>query len=276
MDLNQSNSTIISNNIFQSNTLQSQLDTFLLNTGAHIGRDFLDTSPLQYINLFCRYSALTIFKLSKLVASMRQILMVLVLLLSKNGVLLINDNNPVLHFFSSPWLAYANQPFIFTRWTPGTFTNYRELLKILHRVAPRFDKKQSQQKKKLNLRRYYRSLYSSVHRSSYYFLRQSFELPNIIFSLSIQRTGIMLLEASKLGLPVIAIGDSNIPVLSIVTYFIGANDVSIYALYLYLTLIAQSAGVARLTQGLLYQSCLSNYWFKHFLLQYPIALKIRK
>jgi small subunit ribosomal protein S2 len=134
----------------------------------------------------------------------------------------------------------AGMPYVNRRWLGGMLTNYqtvRQSIKRLDAIEEMMDQGKLEGLKKkevLNLTREKEKLEKSIGG-----IRKMGGLPDALFVIDVDHERIAIQEANKLGLPVIAIVDSNSNPDG-VDYIIPGNDDSMRAIKLYTTSIADA------------------------------------
>lgn len=136
----------------------------------------------------------------------------------------------------------CNSPYVVERWLGGTLTNFQTIRKSIRRMEDlakmEEDGTLDQLKKKERLmkareRDKLQTVLSGIQNLS--------RLPGAIFIVDINREHIAVKEAQKLGIPIIAIVDSNCDP-DVVDYPIPANDDAVKSIELIASVISQAIG----------------------------------
>jgi len=134
----------------------------------------------------------------------------------------------------------ASMPYVVERWLGGTFTNFKVIRGRTRYLVDSQDKlakgefkkytKFEQSKKNEELEKMEKRMGG---------IKNMIELPGAIFATSIKEDALAIAEARKMGIPVIAIADTNTDP-SIVDYPIPANDDAISSLRLVLEYVCKA------------------------------------
>ncbi len=126
------------------------------------------------------------------------------------------------------------------RWLGGTLTNWQTVSKSIQRLK-QIDELMAHgaegltKKERLNLEREQGKLQASLGG-----IREMGGTPDLIFIIDVGKEDLAILEAAKLGIPVVAVVDTNCSPKG-VTYVIPGNDDAARAIQLYCDLIARAA-----------------------------------
>jgi small subunit ribosomal protein S2 len=135
----------------------------------------------------------------------------------------------------------ANQYFVNNRWLGGMLTNFKTVKKSIERFKDMLeivgDEEKVAELSKKDLARHNRQI--DKYRKSLDGIREMTRLPAAIFVIDVRAEAIAVKEARRLGIPIIAIVDSNCDPLGI-DHVVPGNDDSIRAIQLYCSRIADA------------------------------------
>lgn len=142
----------------------------------------------------------------------------------------------------------CGMPYVNQRWLGGLLTNFGTIstrLKLLRELDVRYAKddfKDMTKKEKVMLDRQYKALQTTLGG-----VKNMMEIPGAIFVTDATKDRIAIKEANKLGVPVVALADTNTHPEGI-DYLIPANDDAKSSLEFVLNLVATSCSVASKVQ----------------------------
>ncbi|KPN62465.1 SSU ribosomal protein S2P [Aliiroseovarius crassostreae] len=126
------------------------------------------------------------------------------------------------------------------RWLGGTLTNWQTVSKSIQRLKE-FDEKLASgaegltKKERLGMEREQAKLQASLGG-----IREMGGVPDLLFVIDVKKESLAIAEANKLGIPVVAVVDTNCPPEG-VDYIIPGNDDAARAIALYTDLAARAA-----------------------------------
>jgi small subunit ribosomal protein S2 len=137
--------------------------------------------------------------------------------------------------------ARAGQHYVNNRWLGGMLTNFKTVKKSIERfkelLAILADETKTKEISKKDLSDMQRSV--DKYRKSLDGIREMSRLPDAIFVIDVNREEIAVSEAKRLGIPIVAVVDSNCNPFDI-DYVIPGNDDSIRAIQLYCSRFADA------------------------------------
>jgi small subunit ribosomal protein S2 len=137
--------------------------------------------------------------------------------------------------------ARAGQFYVNNRWLGGMLTNFKTVKKSIERfkelLATTADETQTKELSKKDLAGMHRSI--EKYRKSLDGIREMSRLPDVIFVIDVNREEIAVSEAQRLGIPIVAVVDSNCNPFGI-DFVIPGNDDSIRAIQLYCARLADA------------------------------------
>ena len=135
----------------------------------------------------------------------------------------------------------AGQYYVNNRWLGGMLTNFKTVKKSIERfkelIATIGDESKTKELSKKDLAEMTRAV--EKYRKSLDGIREMTRLPDAIFVIDVNREAIAVSEAKRLGIPIIAVVDSNCNPYDI-DFVIPGNDDSIRAIQLYCSRLADA------------------------------------
>jgi small subunit ribosomal protein S2 len=135
----------------------------------------------------------------------------------------------------------SGQFYVNNRWLGGMLTNFKTVKKSIERFKQMLELVADEEKvaglSKKELSRINRSI--DKYRKSLDGMKEMERLPDVVFVLDVNREAIAVTEARRLGIPIVAVVDSNCNPRGI-DYVIPGNDDSIRAITLFCSQIAQA------------------------------------
>ena len=212
----------------------------LLEAGVHFGHQKNRWNPKMKPYIFTERNGIHILDLQQTVPMLNQAHELISEITSKGGHILFVGTKKQAQEIIREQAERSGQFYINKRWLGGTLTNFvtiknrLRLLKQLQAEQERGDwnylPKQEGAKKELQLEKLERSLGG---------MRDMTQLPGAIFIIDPRREHLAVMEAERLGIPTIAMVDSNSDPTPI-TYPLPANDDAIRAVQLYLSSVADA------------------------------------
>jgi small subunit ribosomal protein S2 len=218
----------------------------LLEAGVHFGHQTHRWNPKMKPYIFGARNNLHILDLGQTVPMLNQALKLVSDTVSKGGrVLFVGTKRQAAEIVADA-ASRSAQYYVNARWLGGMLTNWktishsiqrlRKLDEILSAEASGFTKKE-----RLNLEREREKLNRALGG-----IRDMGGTPDLMFVIDTNKEGIAIQEAKRLGIPVVAIIDSNCDP-DVVDYPIPGNDDASRAISLYCDLISRACidGIAR-------------------------------
>ncbi len=212
----------------------------LLEAGAHFGHQTHRWNPKMGQYIFGVRSNIHIIDLSQTVPLMHQALLRVREVASRNGRILFVGTKRQASEAIAQHASRCAQYYMNQRWLGGTLTNWQTVSKSIARL------KQLEQllsgegstgytkKEELQLQREREKLERSLGG-----IKEMAGLPNLMFVIDTNKEAIAIQEARKLGIPVVAIVDSNCDP-DVVDFPIPGNDDAARAIELYCQAIADA------------------------------------
>ena len=221
----------------------------MLEAGVHFGHQTRYWSPKMAPYIFGERNNIHIFNLEKSLPALEEAANYLGKVVSKNGrVLFVGTKraarNPIKEAADACGMPYVNR-----RWSGGLMTNFKTVKQSVRRLleleAMAADGSLDRRSKKeaLGLQRELDKLEKGMGG-----IKHMERLPDALFVVDVGHERIAISEANKLGIPVVAVVDSN-NTPNGVDYVIPGNDDAIRAIQLYSDAMAAAVKDARVASG---------------------------
>ena len=212
----------------------------LLEAGVHFGHQTRYWSPKMAPYIYGERNRIHIFNLEKTVPMMDDGLNFLGKLASKGGKIMFVGTKRAARDAISDAASSCGMPYVNKRWLGGMMTNFKTVKQSVKRLkeseamfadgsAERLNKKEQ-----LKVTREMEKLDNSLGG-----IRDMERLPDAMFIIDVGHEKIALAEARKLGIPIVAVVDSNNSPEG-VDYVIPGNDDSIRAIQVYVHAVAEA------------------------------------
>jgi small subunit ribosomal protein S2 len=222
----------------------------MLEAGVHFGHQTRYWNPKMAPYIFGERNKIHIINLEKSLPLAREAYAFVKAVVSDHGTVLFVGTKRSARDSMRAQAERAGMPFVTYRWLGGMLTNYktiRQSVKRLHdleQMAEEGSFERLTKKEALGLSREREKLERSLGG-----IKNMTSLPDVLFVVDVDHEDIAVREARKLGIPVVAVVDTNCSPDG-VEYVIPGNDDAMRAIELYATLIADAVldGKASLPQ----------------------------
>jgi small subunit ribosomal protein S2 len=212
----------------------------LLEAGVHYGHQTARWNPKMGQYIYGDRNGIHIIDLTQTVPMLEQALKVVRDTVAKNGRILFvgtkrQAQKPIAEAAEKCAQFYMNH-----RWLGGTLTNWKTVSQSIQRLK-QIDELMAHgaegltKKERLNIEREQAKLQASLGG-----IREMGGTPDLIFIIDVGKEDLAILEAQKLGIPVVAVVDTNCSPKG-VDYVIPGNDDAARAIALYCDLVARAA-----------------------------------
>ncbi len=212
----------------------------LLEAGVHYGHQTARWNPKMGQYIYGDRNGIHILDLTQTVPMLEQALKVVRDTVAKNGRILFvgtkrQAQKPIAEAAEKCAQFYMNH-----RWLGGTLTNWKTVSQSINRLK-QIDELMAHgaegltKKERLNIEREQNKLQASLGG-----IREMGGTPDLIFIIDVGKEDLAILEAQKLGIPVVAVVDTNCSPKG-VDYVIPGNDDAARAIALYCDLVARAA-----------------------------------
>jgi small subunit ribosomal protein S2 len=212
----------------------------LLEAGVHYGHQTARWNPKMAEYIYGDRNGIHILDLTQTVPMLDAALQVVRDTVARGGRILFvgtkrQAQKPVAEAADKCAQFYMNH-----RWLGGTLTNWQTVSKSIQRLK-QIDEMMAQgaegltKKERLNIEREQTKLQASLGG-----IREMGGVPDLLFIIDVGKEDLAILEAQKLGIPVVGVVDTNCSPKG-VTYVIPGNDDAARAIQLYCDLVARAA-----------------------------------
>ncbi|MBC2835542.1 30S ribosomal protein S2 [Paragemmobacter straminiformis] len=212
----------------------------LLEAGVHYGHQTQRWNPRMGEYIYGDRNGIHIIDLTQTVPMLDQALKVVRDTVAKGGRILFVGTKRQAQKAIAEAAEKCAQFYMNHRWLGGTLTNWQTVSKSIQRLK-QIDELMAHgaegltKKERLNLEREQNKLQASLGG-----IREMGGTPDLIFIIDVGKEDLAILEAQKLGIPVVAVVDTNCSPKG-VDYLIPGNDDAARAIALYCDLIARAA-----------------------------------
>ncbi|MGR3291316.1 MAG: 30S ribosomal protein S2 [Paracoccaceae bacterium] len=212
----------------------------LLEAGVHFGHQTQRWNPRMGEFIYGARNGIHILDLTQTVPMLDAALNVVRETVAKGGSILFvgtkrQAQKPIAEAAEKCAQYYMNH-----RWLGGTLTNWQTISQSIKRLKELDEKLESgaegmTKKERLGMERHQSKLQASLGG-----IREMGGRPDLIFVIDVNKEDLAIAEAKKLGIPVVAVVDTNCPP-DDVDYIIPGNDDASRAISLYCDLVARAA-----------------------------------
>ncbi len=212
----------------------------LLEAGVHFGHQTQRWNPRMAEYIYGARNGIHIIDLTKTVPLLDQALEVIRDTVAKSGRVLFVGTKRQAQAAIADAAEKSAQYYMNHRWLGGTLTNWNTISKSIKRLDE-LDQKLAEgaegmtKKERLGLERQQAKLQASLGG-----IREMGGLPDLLFVIDVNKEDLAVAEANKLGIPVVAVVDTNCSPDGI-DYIIPGNDDAARAIALYCDLAARAA-----------------------------------
>ena len=212
----------------------------LLEAGVHFGHQTHRWNPRMEEFIYGSRNGIHIMDLTQTVPMLDAALNVIQQTVSKGGTILFVGTKRQASGAIADAAERSAQYFMNHRWLGGTLTNWKTISNSISRLKSIDEQLEDgaqgmTKKERLGMEREQSKLQASLGG-----IREMNGVPNLLFVIDVKREALAVSEANKLGIPVIAVVDSNCATEG-VDYIIPGNDDAARAIQLYCDLAARAA-----------------------------------
>ncbi len=219
----------------------------LLETGVHFGHRTRRWNPKMKPFIFTERKGVHIIDLQQTVAALDNYYKLVRDMVAEGGVLLFVGTKRQAQETIAYEAERCGMPYVNRRWLGGTLTNWQTIrqridhLLNLEARRDRGDFERLTKKEALGLERQIEKLNQRLGG-----IREMRDVPNMLYVVDINREETAVLEANKLGIPILAIVDTNCDP-DLIDYIIPSNDDAIRAIKLLTSKVADAVleGIAQ-------------------------------
>ena len=212
----------------------------LLEAGVHFGHQTQRWNPRMAPYIYGERNGIHIVDLTQTVPMLEQALQVIRDTVAKGGRVLFVGTKRQASTAIAEAAERCAQYYMNHRWLGGTLTNWKTVSQSINRLRA-IDEKMAMgaegltKKERLHMERDQQKLTASLGG-----IREMGGVPDLLFIIDVNKEDLAILEARKLGIPVVAIVDTNASPDG-VDYVIPGNDDAARAIALYCDLVSRAA-----------------------------------
>ena len=221
----------------------------LLEAGVHFGHQTQRWDPLMEPYIYGSRNGIHILDLTQTVPMLDQALNIVRETVAKGGSILFvgtkrQASSPIAEAAEKCAQYYMNH-----RWLGGTLTNWKTVSQSIQRLKSIDEQVASgsieglTKKERLGVEREHAKL-----KASFDGIAEMGGVPDLVFVVDVKKEALAVAEANKLGIPVVAIVDTNCSPTG-VDYMIPGNDDAIRAIKLYVTAVADAVLAGKAAAG---------------------------
>lgn len=217
----------------------------MLKAGVHFGHKKSKLNPKMKPFVFGLQGGIHIIDLAKTEKLLEKALGFIGEKVSKGGVILLIGTACQAKESLAEAALKCGMPYVDNRWVGGTFTNFKEILKSINNLRELETKKKSgdfqkyTKKERLGFDEEIKRLNKLIGG-----IKEMRSLPQAIFLVSVNQDELAVKEAKKVGIPVIALVDTDTDP-SLVDWPIPANDDAVSSIKMMVELIADAINKAK-------------------------------
>jgi small subunit ribosomal protein S2 len=211
----------------------------------HIGHSTQKWNPKMKKYLYCEDKGYHVINLEKTIEKLDEAIEFLRKNLSEGKTILFVSTKPQSINLVSEFSESLNMPFVVSKWIPGLLTNFSTLK---NRIKYLIDLKEKEVSGELS--KYTKKELSKIKKVigklqiSLGGVEKLKSKPDVVFIVDVVRDAIVVEEANKLGIPIVAFVDSNADPKKI-DYPVPANDDAIKSLKFLFSYIKEGLGIAK-------------------------------
>ena len=212
----------------------------LISSGVHFGHELRKWNPKMKRFVYKEQDGIHIIDLKKTLVCAEQAMSFLEETCRKGGYVIFVGTKSQAVASIQKAAEESHQFYVTKRWLGGTLTNFETLkvsidrMKKIQKIKERFELDHYSKKEKSRIEKEYKKMEESLRG-----IKDMKDIPSALFIVDVQKERIALKEAKKLGIPVVALADTNCdPYL--LDYPIPANDDSFRSIEFFTKLVSEA------------------------------------
>lgn len=213
----------------------------MLQAGVHFGHQSSRWHPKMKQYIFTERNGVHIIDLEKTQDQLREVLPIVEQMTKEGKKILFVSTKPQAKEIVKKAAIAAGQPYLVDRWVGGLLTNFEEIKKLIKKYLSLQEQKESGElerytkKEQLDMEREMEKMEAMIGG-----LVDLKGLPDVIFLPAFQREKTAFIEANKMGVPIVAVCDTNANPIK-ANFIIPANDDAINSIRMMVTLVGDAA-----------------------------------
>jgi small subunit ribosomal protein S2 len=212
----------------------------MLQSGVHFGHQVSKRHPKMAPFIFASRNEVNIIDLEKTQAKLKEVLEIIKNLAADGKIILFATTKPQARVIVRDAAVACGMPYLVDRWLGGLITNFPELKKLIAKYLKMREEKTAGEwekytkKEQKDMQKQLDKLDTSISG-----LTALTKLPDVLFVSSLQGEKTAVLEANRMGVPVVGIADTNAnPDKS--SHFIPGNDDAVNSIKMMVNLVAEA------------------------------------
>jgi len=212
----------------------------MLQSGVHFGHQVSKRHPKMAPFIFASRNEVNIIDLEKTQAKLKEVLEIIKNLAADGKIILFATTKPQARVIVRDAAVACGMPYLVDRWLGGLITNFPELKKLIAKYLKMREEKTAGEwekytkKEQKDMQKQLDKLDTSISG-----LTALTKLPDVLFVPSLQGEKTAVLEANRMGVPVVGIADTNAnPDKS--SHFIPGNDDAVNSIKMMVNLVAEA------------------------------------
>ena len=217
----------------------------LIEVGAHFGHELRKWNPKMKDFVYKEQAGIHIIDLQKTLICTKKALDFLEKICAEGGQLIfVGTKTQALECIKKA-AEESKQFYVSRRWLGGTLTNFETLkvsidrMKKIQKIKERFELDRYSKKERSSIEKEYKKMAENLNG-----IKEMKDIPSALFIVDIKKERIALKEAKKLGIPVVALVDTNCDPYQ-VDFPIPANDDSLCSIQFFTDLAAKACQSGR-------------------------------
>lgn len=212
----------------------------MLQSGVHFGHQVSKRHPKMASFIFTHRNGVHVLDLEKTQEKLKEVLEVVKNMAAEGKVILFASTKPQARDIVREAAISCGAPYLVDRWLGGLITNFGEIKKLIakyikmkeERVAGEWEK--YTKKEQTDMAKQVEKLDKSIGG-----LTMLTRLPDVLFVPALQGEKTAVLEANRMGVPVVGIADTNANP-NKAAHFIPANDDAVNSIKMIVNLVAEA------------------------------------
>lgn len=213
----------------------------LLESGVHFGHQTKRWNPKMRPFIYGARNGIYIIDLQKTVRLFREAYNVIVQTVARGGDVLFVATKEQAKDVMCEEAKRAGMPYVVNRWLGGTLTNFRTIQSSVARLKAQEKLVADEQARAGLTKKELSGIDKEIEKLVFNFegIRNMEKLPGVVFVIDTIKESIAVHEANRLGIPVVAVVDTNCDP-GPIDYLVPGNDDSIRAIKLYASSVAEA------------------------------------
>jgi small subunit ribosomal protein S2 len=212
----------------------------MLQAGTHFGHQVAKRHPKMAPFIFTHRNGVHVIDLEKTQEKMKEVLEVVKKMAAEGKVILFASTKPQAREIVKQAAIDCGMPYLVDRWLGGLITNFYEIKKLISKYLKMKEEKTTGEWEKYTKKEQkdFEKQLGDMDKTLGG-LASLTRLPDVLFVPALQGEKTAVLEANRMGVPIIGIADTNANPYK-ATYFIPANDDAVNSIRLVVNLVSEA------------------------------------